>query len=418
MPRPRRRRRFFALEGRFEVDPAGEFQVVIDEGHPDAAPPADEAAVDAGASLALPGPLEEPGEVEPAADETVPAAFRLQRPPRTRPQPKARASFFPLWLVLGGLALGALAGYCLAGWVRKPGPAESGSHVRQNAAAEPGDNVQQYAAVLTHADEDDLDAAYAANHARRYAEAEQLFASLKRRHPGWGLMDIELGRTQLYENRRYDASYTLKTAAERGEMPAEANFLLGMLNMAQGSNDAAESNFALAVSLDPTKPDYYFFWGECLRSEGKLLGASAKFRSALLRNQNEAAIGLYRAKLWLSEIEADRENADGTRAEIDAALAQPHPAMDALVAAAARDLKAGDIDAAASHLLRARRGAEPEVFAFIMNDSYFALVRTRPELAELFRSASPGPTPAEAGRAASSPAPTKVPPAGSPVGGK
>ena len=391
MRRPRRRR-FSALEGPFGINDAGELPGVIEEDQPDAAPVGDGAAAANRAGLMLPRPVAKSGAEESTADETVPPAFRRQRPARMRSELKEGSRFLPMLLLLAGLALGALAGHFLPRPEQKP--------VVAGAAV----NVPPSAAALTKADENDLDAAYAARHERRYAEARQLFTALKQRHQGWGPLDIELGRTLLYENRPSEASFTLKAAANRGEKPAEANYLLGMLNKARGSYTGAEVNFAQAVSLDPTQPDYYFFWGECLRAEGKLLEAVAKFRSALLRNQNEAVISLYRAKLWLSGVEAERENEDGIRAEIDAALAQPHPPMEALIAAAARDLKAGDFVTAASHLARARRRASPEVFTYIMRDPFFTAAQTRPELAELFHAVSPEPSP-EAGGAATTPAP-------------
>ena len=374
MPKPRRRRRFFALEGRFEVDDSGELQGIA---QPEA-PEADST---------------DPGSIPPDSppEDGLPPAFRLQRTPRPRIETKGRSPWSGAWCLVAGLVAGAIAGYYL------PRPAPKTLAVEAQAA--PND-----AFALTPADQADLDAAYTARHARKYAEAEQLFTALEHRHPGWGPMEVELGRTQYYDNKAYDASFTLKAAADKGTSPAEANFLLGILNKARKSYPDAESSFAKAVAIDPTQPEYYFFWGECLRDEGKLLDATGKFHSALLRNQYETATGLYRAKLWLCAIEADQAAKTGVEAEVDAALAKRYPPMEAFIAAAARYVKANDLRAAAAHLASANQRADPVVVRYILSDPFFAEVRSKPEVAAIFRSEPPDTSPGSAD-AAGSPTP-------------
>lgn len=419
MPKPRRRRRFFALEGRFEVGDTGELEGIADPSQTDPAASSTVAEdedvsfreTDAGQA----GFAEASGATAESAEEALPPAFRLNRSPRARAPQKRFFSRSSLPLALACLGLGGFAGYLLAGTGRKTVTTDG-----------PG-TVQKSAMTLTSTDESELDAAYAARHAHRYEEAEQLFTTLERRHPDWGPMKVELGRTFFYENKSYDASTLLKTATEKGWKPAEANFLLGVLNKARKSYPEAELCFARAVAVDPTEPEYYFFWGECLREEGKLLDATAKFRSALLRNQYETATGLYRVKLWLCAIEADQDGAGSVNAQVDAALASPQPPMEAFVAAAARDLKTGNFGAAAAHLSRARRRADATVFRYIISDPMFVPAQSRPEFAVFFRSAPPGtnqapdaaassPTPSATGGEPMSPAPSQ--PAASPVNAK
>ena len=234
-----------------------------------------------------------------------------------------------------------------------------------------------------------------------------MFTALGRKHPDWGTMEVEVGRTLLYARNLKAARVVLTASADKGPTGAEANFLLGTLFEAEKLYPQAESSFAKAVQLNPTDPNYYYFWGECLRKEGKVLAAIPRFRSALLRNQYETATGLYRLKLWLSEIEADQAATDGVNAEIDAGLSQHSPSMEALVAAAARDLKTGETTAAPNQLVRAREQMDPTVFRIVMNDPFFAPLRSRPELVEAFELVLPG-SKLDLGEAVGSPTPFAV----------
>lgn len=400
MPKPRRRRRFFALEGRLEVDDTGEVGGVYDSEHP--------GSITFEPSVEMPEPTsgdansehagyeEQVGASTKPEDETLPPAFRLNRAPKHRPSPKRFFSFPSVLFSLGCTVCGLLAGYLLARPTQAP--------ARAKATA----NVQKEASSLTRQDQEDLDAAYSARHAHRYDDAKRIFTALKHRHPGWGPMEIELGRTLFYEGDSYAASSLLKVAADGGVSPAEANFLLALLNKARKNFPAAEACFEKSVAIDPTQPEYYFFWGECLRDEGKLMDATAKFRSALLRNQYETATGLYRAKLWLCVIEAGAQANDGVSAQIDLALAEPRPTLEALVAAAARDLTAGDLRAAAAHLSAASQRADPIVFRYILSDPFFASALAKPEFAEFIQSAPPAAGPATEA-VASPPAPAATP---------
>ena len=153
---------------------------------------------------------------------------------------------------------------------------------------------------------------------------------------------------------------------------------MGLLFMTNSAFQDAESNFAKAVAMDPARPDFYYFWGELLRREGKPLEAASKFRSALLRNQYETAEGLYRLKMWLSDIQADQEKTSGASAQIDAGLAQARPPMEALLAGAVRSIKAGQVSEAAVLLGRARQVVEPTVFFVVMQDPSLSQESCRP----------------------------------------
>ena len=276
-------------------------------------------------------------------------------------------------LAVGCLALGLLGGYLL------------GRHSVKPTVFGGQDSTREGAVRLTTSELDQLDGAYTARYTHHYTEAEQSFTALGRTHPNWPIMKVELGRTMLYDGKLTGARTVLNTAAIGGMATADALFALGVVDMVKKNYREAETNLAAAVAADPTRPDFYFLWGECLRDQGRPLEAAERFRSALLRNSYETADGLYRLKLWLSEIDANVENDDGLSATIDTALAQPSPSMEVLFAAAARDLKAGKFQAATEHVRRARQCTDPEVCNVVLNDPTFVQVRGRPELAGMFQ---------------------------------
>ena len=379
MRKPTRRHRFAASQrAQFEIQGADESKPIIN------LPPRDPLAfqtfvedtkpTSTDAKITLPRLTGKPtGDWEPAPI-VVPSGLRLvAAPPATENKPLPA-----LWLGLvsvASLALGVLGN---ALWSRHAQPAPDF----------PAPAAIPEAAPLTPAEQEELDAAYAARDAQKFAEAAQRFVILGRKHPGWKAMEVEAGVTLLDEGNLDAAETSLQASADRGWTPAAANYFLGATNLKKKDYARAQESLGKAVALDPSRPEFYYLWGECLREEGKPLEAATKFRSALLRRPSETAEGLYRLKLWLSEIEADQENNDGIAAEVDRAMSQPHPPMEALFAAAARDLKSDDIRAAAGHLLRARERTDPKVFQTILDDPVFAQVRSRPELAEVFKAAN------------------------------
>ncbi len=252
-----------------------------------------------------------------------------------------------------------------------------------------GNALQRIAATrLKPAEDDSLDAAYIAQNAGRYAEAKQLFLALKVTHPEWRSIDVAVGTTEMYQKDLNAAQGTFRALANREPDSAEANFRLGILFTMSRDYDAAEGYFAAAVAADPSRSDIYYFWGECLHREGKSRAAASRFRSALLRNEFDASSSFYRLKYWLCEIEADLEVQDGTRAQIDAAMAQANPPLEALVAIAVRYIKAGDFKAAAPCLLRARALVAPSLYLVIIHDPIFVQEQWRPEMAQVFETRS------------------------------
>lgn len=378
-----------------EVDPAGPLSAF----HQTEAPAAESAAsltswdqtpAPEPGRLTLPGAFSQSGAsvLKPSPGPRPPAPAPAPFQPRTAPTPDPNAwKGFPLWsLVLASLvflALGAAGGYFFSKPIGDvPAPVATIAVASRDPAATP---PLVEATSLKSADQEAVDAAFAANKAGNFDGAIKMFSDLQARHPEWVSMGIEIGRSQLYQHDLTTAGATLKDALSKGRAPSDAQFLLGLLFMTNSAFPDAEASFAKAVSLDPARPDFYYFWGELLRREGKPLEAASKFRSALLRNQYETAEGLYRLKAWLSDIQADQEKTNGASAEIDAGLAQPRPPMEALLAGAARSIKAGQISEAASLIRRARQLVEPTVFFVVTQDPSFVQESWRPELADLFK---------------------------------
>lgn len=328
-------------------------------------------------------PLEEPSytaETVPAEavpeENSLPAGLRLTRSTEGH---TARWGGVPGWIFalasLLCLALGGVGGYFL----RTNGPAANVSPTGPAATTHTGPVIPLSAAVLA-----DVDAAFGANKQGKYADARQRFGNLAEQHPDWVSMRIEAARTTMYEHDFETAERTLNTVVRAGAN-VDAEFLTGLLQMTTQAYDKSETAFGRAVALDPTRADVFYFWGECLRRQGKPQDAAGKFRQALLRNQYETTEGLYQLKLWLSEIQADQEGAKDTNAKIDADLASGHPSGPALFAGAAREIKAGRFKEAGARIGQAQKLMEPAVFRVVLQDPTFLQENYRPEIAPYYQ---------------------------------
>ena len=282
------------------------------------------------------------------------------------------------WLLATFLltALGMGGGYALARLNPPPVPVPPPAATREP--------VKLTVDPLTPPVQAQVDSAFEAVKKGRYQAGREEFTALREQHPEWWSMGIEAARSSLYLHDALEAQRALHAIANPQSLP-DADFIMGLLHLTNKEMELAEGSFASAVARDPARPDFYFFWGECLRRDGKPLEAVSRFRSALLRNQYENAEGLYQLKLWLSQIQADHEEASGTNKEIDTALALPRPPYEALFAAAARQLKAQHPKEAADFIRRAQMVAEPAVFRVIMQDPTFLEEAARPEIAPLYK---------------------------------
>lgn len=316
--------------------------------------------------------------------EPVLTSFRPFTPSEAGYQEPRR--FSSGWVALFSLAfltLGVIGGYYL------PKPPDKGLADRAAATQDPAAKAAAPAEAfprLTRADNADLDAAYEALSTGKYEEAEKRFATLHSQHPGWVSMEIEVGEAQGHQQDWARARSTLEAAAEAGQLPAEANFQLGLLFAARKEDYESNASFEKAAAIDPSRADVYFRWGECLRAEGKTLEATSKFRSALTRNRDVTVDSIYRLKLWLSELELGGEEGGGASTRIDTALAMPRVTMEALVAGAYRSIKAGKMQDAADALARAQKFVEPTLFSAILLDPAFVQENWRPEFAPFFKS--------------------------------
>ena len=322
-------------------------------------------------------PADVSGVGAPPEEDNLPAGLRL-----TRSTDGSRVHYrgVPVLVALLLSALGLLAGGLGGYFLHANGLASASTVVAARAAAERTAPIIPLAPAALA----EVDAAFAANKAGQFADARQRFASLADQHPNWPSMRIEAARSTLYEHD-FDAAGLILSTVQRAGANADAEFLSGLLQMTTQTYDKSESAFERAVAIDPARADIFYFWGECLRREGKPRDAADKFREALMRNQYETTEGLYQLKLWLSEIQSDEETAKGTNAKIDADLASGHPSGPALFAAAAREIKAGQFKEAGAHVGQAQKVMEPAVFRVILQDPTFLEQNLRPELAPYYQ---------------------------------
>lgn len=332
--------------------------------------------------------------------------------------PPARPWLRPAMLVTLGLLLGGALGYGLGRAGAGNGP-DAGGTRRAFAAPTPPPTLSPLAGALATdvlaAVDADVDAAFTALKAGRFDDARARLRAAQERRPapaptfgggitglgtvgavgagGWPSLEVENARTFFYAGNPSGADTALD--AHLRTLPvdafgarADALLLRALVQGAMRNPAFADQCFAAAASADPARADIYFFWGNALRNEGKPLEAAAHFRSALLRNQFETIDGLYRLKLWLSQLQIDDTQAAEASAAIDAALAPKPPAEPtgyAFLGAAARALRAGDYAAAGGFIARARTRLEPVILRVTLSDPTFAQENWRPELAGFFR---------------------------------
>jgi Tfp pilus assembly protein PilF len=258
-----------------------------------------------------------------------------------------------------------------------------------------------------------LDSAYEAGREGRYSESGQIFTTLSEKHRLWTKIPLEIARMDIYQED-YIGAQKILGGLMQGDTDARADafFLSGVLNLKAQNYPDAETSFSAATDADPTRSEYYYFWGDCLRQEGKPQEAGVRFRSALYRNQYETAEDLLQLKIWLCDIMTDQEKTNGTDAAIDASLATPYPRAAALLAQAARLMKANRFAEAAGFISRGRAAMDQVVFRVVLHDPTFLQESWRPELAPFYETATPvvggGPSASQV----SSPSP--APPAASP----
>ena len=230
-----------------------------------------------------------------------------------------------------------------------------------------------------------LDAAFTTLKSDRPGDSRSQFAELLRLHPGWPTLALEEARAALYQHDGAGSKLLVDAGEKAGQITSsDAAFFSGLLRMTANDFQAANISFERAAAADPTRPDIFYFWGECLRRQGRPAEAVDRLRSALLRNQYETADGLYQLKLWLSEIQANVENDNGSGAALDAELASPQPRGYALMAAAARDMRAEKFADAAVKIRKAAVAIDPPVMRMVLQDPTFSQESWRPELAEFY----------------------------------
>lgn len=320
-----------------------------------------------------------PFSADPAdGDDPLPEAFRLTRVTRGDRRPRHLLTDWRWLLPLVAVWAGSLFAVY---WVTSHRPAPVPTSMTRVIYAEAKRDVRGPVSPQTLGE---VDAAYDAVKHTRYVEARRLFSALRDKHPEWPSMAVEAAQACFSANDEAAGQQILGLlTADR--LTPDANAALGLHRLFYQDYDLAEDAFAAAVALDPSRPEYFYFWGECLRRHGKPQAAAEKYRSALLRNKYENTESLMQMKLWLAEIQAGQEEVSGTNRQIDAALALPRPTYGALFAAAGRSLKGRRYEEAAAFLHRAQEVTEPLVFRSALFDPAFLEEARRPEIAGFYK---------------------------------
>jgi tetratricopeptide (TPR) repeat protein len=321
--------------------------------------------------------------VEPEDRPTTAARPRQTSLPENFYDPGVQVPWRRLLLGVCLFAVGGALGYFIDGSLR------SAAAARRAAVIAKSFRSVDKPPALTRAERAQLDAAYSAGREGRYADSERMFSELSQKHPALAKLPLEIARMNIYRGDNIGAQLVLGRLMQ-GDSDArpDAFFLAGVLNLKAGSYADAETSFAAATDADPTRSEYFYFWGDCLRQDGKPREAETRFRSALARNQYETAEDLLQLKVWLCDITMDEEKTDGADTAINAGLAAPYPRAAALLAAAARALKADNVSVAAGFLARGRAAMDQVVFQVVMHDPTFVQESWRPELAQFYKAPS------------------------------
>ena len=357
-----------------------------------------------------------PSEVQGGLAAVDPGAFDAQAEPATyepgetlsdpndRPSPMARprgaftqeryvytSPYAIPWLrplLWGALVVAGGAGGYFIGLAGKSVP------VAKPAPKIPTIRMVERPPPLTVDERQQLDQAYESGREGRYSQSAQLFGALTQKHRLWTKVPLEIARMDIYQADYIGAQKILGDLMQGDtDARADAFFLSGVLNLKAQNFPDAEIAFAAATDADPTRSEYYYFWGDCLRQEGKPQEARTRFLSALYRNQYETAEDLLQLKVWLCDITSDQEKTDGASAAINAALAAPFPRAAALLAAAARSMKVDRFNEAASFIARGRAAMDQVVFNVVLHDPTFFQESWRPEFGQ-FYAAEGAPAPA------------------------
>ena len=326
--------------------------------------------------------------VDPAvpASELVSGAPVVMRPrqPVPRERYSRKPSIFKRWRVplqrAALLLFGLLAGYLIGVFA---GPSHSASR-----RPDRGPETVGVATPISEEERAELDRAYSAGKARRFQESIQLLNALAKKHPAWIKLPIDIARMEIYQRQSIPAKRILASFTQgNSDARADAFFLLGVLGLTGRDYTDAEMAFAEATDVDPTRSEFYYFWGDSLRLEGKPAEAGVRFRSALNRNQFETAEDLLQLKVWLCDLMTDQAKSDQASAEIDEALAKPFPRGGVFLAAAARSIKAEHFAEAAGFITRGEAAMDPAVFNVVLVDPTFVQEAWRPELAPFYERA-------------------------------
>jgi tetratricopeptide (TPR) repeat protein len=272
-------------------------------------------------------------------------------------------------------AAGFAAGWCVA-------------RARPRPAAAPAVDVmaaQWNLPALSQAQQAALDDAFAALKDGRYSSAQDKFAALVRAQPLWTALNSDIATVAA---RQHDEAQ-LQALIERGERDgsfwaADGKLLEALRLESARKLKAADVSFGEAAAADPSRADIYDQWGDCLLRWGKPAAAAEKFRAALLRNPFPVLEELYRAKIWMAQIQTGQDPAPGG---LDKALAAPEPTSAVLFAGAARAMVAGRPAEAAALLERARRVTAPSMYRTLLLNPLFAQDDWRRELKPVYDAA-------------------------------
>lgn len=184
----------------------------------------------------------------------------------------------------------------------------------------------------------------------------------------------------LGEGKKADARRHLLEAVVSNEDAAEASNVLGTLDYEDKKWKEALENFSAAVSANEKNPIYLLNRSEALRRLGRYQLALGDLEAARVLAPRDP---LFPNKLLLTRLEAGEK--DQVFKEVQSAIALNMSAYvaDALGAAAAIEMEAGNMPQGIGYLLDLRGMVAPLTFNIIVTDQCFKAYADRPEFKKL-----------------------------------
>ena len=214
-----------------------------------------------------------------------------------------------------------------------------------------------------------VEQALVAEHSGKWQEAVERLISARRKNRALPGILFHVGKILLEHHNPDAADQAFERAIALGEDVDTANYGRGLIALHKRNLPGAERFFEAAANAKPLMADYYFYWADALRLDGRPREAIPHYQQAALRTDSAKEEKVIGFKIRIADAEA------GAAAKVSAEVEEKRQAgplsVDWLMTAAALKIREGHIDEAVQLLSAARLGKDPGLFAACVKDFVF-----------------------------------------------